>query len=196
MDLKFTEYTENVMRLQASRMPRERRAKARKSITTTHGPRRRGRRAPRARRLSPTPMKYSTSVTSSRRKTRKAHFTAPSSERRKIMSAPLASELKAQYGANAVPIRVNDEVRVTRGKFKNREGKVEQVYRKKWVIHIKNITRDKVNGTFRWRRDRVARHDGDEGEDDDSRKALVRVGARTRGDDGRRRRARRRGVDR
>ncbi|ABO98896.1 Ribosomal protein L26, component of cytosolic 80S ribosome and 60S large subunit, partial [Ostreococcus lucimarinus CCE9901] len=91
-------------------------------------------------------MKYSTSVTSSRRKTRKAHFTAPSSERRKIMSAPLASELKAQYGANAVPIRVNDEVRVTRGKFKNREGKVEQVYRKKWVIHIKNITRDKVNG--------------------------------------------------
>jgi len=123
-------------------------------------------------------MKYSTSVTSSRRKTRKAHFTAPSSERRKIMSAPLASELKAQYGANAVPIRKNDEVRVTRGKFKDREGKVEQVYRKKWVIYIKNITRDKVNGTYRARRDRVARRDGDEGEDDDSRKALVRVGGR------------------
>ncbi len=93
-------------------------------------------------------MKYSSSVTSSRRKTRKAHFAAPSSERRKLMSAPLASELKAEYGANAVPIRVNDEVRVTRGKYKNREGKVCQVYRKKWVIHITNITRDKVNGTF------------------------------------------------
>ena len=93
-------------------------------------------------------MKYSSSVTSSRRKTRKAHFSAPSSERRKLMSAPLASELKAEYGANAVPIRVNDEVRVTRGKYKNREGKVCQVYRKKWVIHITNITRDKVNGTF------------------------------------------------
>lgn len=91
-------------------------------------------------------MKYSASVTSSRRKTRKAHFSAPSSERRKIMSAPLSSELKAQHGANAVPIRVNDEVRVTRGKFKNREGKVVQVYRKKWVIHIANITREKVNG--------------------------------------------------
>lgn len=100
-------------------------------------------------------MKYSSSVTSSRRKTRKAHFTAPSSERRKLMSAPLASELKAEYGANAVPIRVNDEVRVTRGKFKNREGKVCQVYRKKWVIHITNITRDKVNGAcaMRSRRD-------------------------------------------
>ena len=168
------------------------------SSKNTHGPHGAPVVAPRARLavFRRRPMKYSTSVTSSRRKTRKAHFTAPSSERRKIMSAPLASELKAQYGANAVPIRVNDEVRVTRGKFKNREGKVEQVYRKKWVIHIKNITRDKVNGTFRWRRDRVARDDGDEGEDDDSRKALVRVGARTRGDDGRRRRARRRGVDR
>ena len=91
-------------------------------------------------------MKYSTAVSSSRRKSRKAHFTAPSSERRKIMSSPLAAELKKQYGANAVPIRVNDEVRVVRGKYKNREGKVSQVYRKKWVIHITNVTREKVNG--------------------------------------------------
>jgi ribosomal protein L24 len=27
-----------------------------------------------------------------------------------------------------------------------REGKVTQVYRKKWVIHIERITREKVNG--------------------------------------------------
>lgn len=39
-------------------------------------------------------MKYSNSVSSSRRKSRKAHFTAPSSERRKIMSAPLSAELR------------------------------------------------------------------------------------------------------
>ena len=195
MVLKFTKYVENDTRFIVHCCIGFRRDCI---DGKTHGPHGAPVVAPRARLavFRRRPMKYSTSVTSSRRKTRKAHFTAPSSERRKIMSAPLASELKAQYGANAVPIRVNDEVRVTRGKFKNREGKVEQVYRKKWVIHIKNITRDKVNGTFRWRRDRVARHDGDEGEDDDSRKALVRVGARTRGDDGRRRRARRRGVDR
>lgn len=91
-------------------------------------------------------MKYSTSVSSSRRKSRKAHFTAPSSERRKIMSAALDAELKAKHGVNAVPIRKDDEVRVVRGKYKNREGKVCQVYRKKWVIHITNVTRDKVNG--------------------------------------------------
>ena len=93
-------------------------------------------------------MKYSSSVTSSRRKTRKAHFAAPSSERRKLMSGAARERTQGGVRANAVPIRVNDEVRVTRGKYKNREGKVCQVYRKAWVIHITNITRDKVNGTF------------------------------------------------
>ena len=43
-------------------------------------------------------------------------------------------------------------------------GKVCQVYRKKWVIHITNITRDKVNGTFatRSRRGRWIFATGDE----------------------------------
>ena len=43
-------------------------------------------------------MKYSTTVSSSRRKSRKAHFSAPSSVRRKIMSSPLSSELKTKHG--------------------------------------------------------------------------------------------------
>lgn len=30
--------------------------------------------------------------------------------------------------------------------LQGREGKVTQVYRKKWVIHIERITREKVNG--------------------------------------------------
>jgi len=39
-------------------------------------------------------------------------------------------------------------VRVVRGTFKGKEGKVVQVYRKKWVIHIDKVVRDKVNGTI------------------------------------------------
>ena len=31
------------------------------------------------------------------------------------------------------------------GTYKECEGKVTQVYRRKWVIHIKHITREKVN---------------------------------------------------
>merc|ERR1711897_38213 len=91
-------------------------------------------------------MKFSSSVSSSRRKSRKAHFTAPSSERRKIMSAPLSAELRNKHGVRAVPIRKEDEVMVVRGSMKNKEGKVIQCYRKKWVIHVERITRDKVNG--------------------------------------------------
>ena len=44
-----------------------------------------------------------------------------------------------------MPIRKDDEVTVVRGNFKGREGKVVQVYRKKWVIHIERITREKIN---------------------------------------------------
>jgi len=91
-------------------------------------------------------MKFNPNVTSSRRKTRKAHFSAPSSERRKIMSSPLSNELKKQHNCRAIPIRKEDEVRVVRGTFKGKEGKVVQVYRKKWVIHIDKVVRDKVNG--------------------------------------------------
>ena len=75
-----------------------------------------------------------------------------------------------------MPVRKDDEVSVVRGTYKvrtvavgpelrrtshsqlrlhaltaraaaqGREGKVVQVYRKKWVIHIERITREKVNG--------------------------------------------------
>ena len=45
-----------------------------------------------------------------------------------------------------MPIRKDDEVVVTRGSFKNREGRVISVYRKKWVIHIERVTKEKVNG--------------------------------------------------
>merc|ERR1712060_1006455 len=91
-------------------------------------------------------MKFNEGVSSSRRKSRKAHFTAPSHIRRKIMSAPLSTELRAKYSVRSVPIRKDDEVQIVRGTYKNREGKVTQVYRRKWVIHIERITREHVNG--------------------------------------------------
>ena len=37
-------------------------------------------------------------------------------------------------------------VRIVRGTYKGREGKVTQVYRKKWVIHVDRVQRDKSNG--------------------------------------------------
>jgi len=85
-------------------------------------------------------------VSSSRRKSRKAHFAAPSSIRRKIMSSALSKDLRTKYHARSLPVRKDDEVRIVRGKYKGREGKVTQVYRKKWVIHVDRVQRDKSNG--------------------------------------------------
>merc|ERR1712171_4547 len=92
-------------------------------------------------------MKFSANVSSSRRKSRKAHFTAPSSVRRKIMSAHLNKDLSSKYHVKSMPIRKDDEVIVVRGSHRGREGKVIQVYRKKYVIHIERVTREKSNGS-------------------------------------------------
>merc|ERR1712139_635037 len=92
-------------------------------------------------------MKFSSNVSSSRRKSRKAHFSAPSSVRRTLMSAHLNKELSQKYHVKSIPIRKDDEVLVKRGSNRGREGKVIQVYRKKSVIHIERVTREKSNGS-------------------------------------------------
>lgn len=45
-------------------------------------------------------MKYSLRVSSERRKCRKAHFQAPSSVRRKLMSSSLSSDLRQKYNVS------------------------------------------------------------------------------------------------
>merc|ERR1712134_172495 len=85
-------------------------------------------------------------VSASRRKSRKAHFTAHSSQCRKLMSAPLSKDLRTKYSVRSLPVRKDDEVMIVRGHYHDREGKVTQVYRKKWRIHVERVTRDKANG--------------------------------------------------
>jgi hypothetical protein len=58
-------------------------------------------------------MKVSANVSSSRRKARRAHFQAPSSIRRNIMSAPLSKELREKYNVRSIPVRKDDEVQVS-----------------------------------------------------------------------------------
>merc|ERR1711890_3665 len=92
-------------------------------------------------------MKLNKMVSSSRRKNRKRHFQSPSHIRRKIMSAPLSKELRQKYGVRSMPVRKDDEVQVVRGHFKGQQvGKVVQVYRLKFVLHIERIQREKANG--------------------------------------------------
>ena len=91
-------------------------------------------------------MKQSNTVSSSRRKARKAHFTAPSNIRRRLMSSRLNKELREKYSVRSTPIRKGDEVVIMRGLNKSQGGKVLTVYRKKFRIHIERLTKEKTNG--------------------------------------------------
>ncbi|KAH8731147.1 translation protein SH3-like domain-containing protein [Phaeosphaeriaceae sp. PMI808] len=90
--------------------------------------------------------KVQAQIASSRRKSRKAHFGAPSSVRRVIMSAPLSKELREKHGVRSIPVRKDDEIQVVRGSNKGREGKITSVYRLKYCIHVNGIVREKSNG--------------------------------------------------
>ncbi|KAJ4458779.1 putative 60S ribosomal protein L26 [Paratrimastix pyriformis] len=86
-------------------------------------------------------------VSVSRRKARKAHFTAPSNQRRIEMSCHLSKELRQKHGVRSLPIRKDDEVRVMVGrKRKGTMGKIVAVYRKKWVVHIDRFQTNKMSG--------------------------------------------------
>ncbi|GAA5862712.1 hypothetical protein JCM8547_003521 [Rhodosporidiobolus lusitaniae] len=82
----------------------------------------------------------------SRRKAHKAHFSAPSSVRREIMSAPLSKELREKYSKRSIPVRKDDEVKIVRGTYKGREGKITQVSRKSWSITVDRVEREKSGG--------------------------------------------------
>jgi large subunit ribosomal protein L26e len=84
-------------------------------------------------------------VSSSRRKARKAVFSAGSEQRRVLMSARLDKELVEQHGIRSIPVRKGDEVKIVRGKQATRDGKVVGVFRRRFVIYVDRVTRTKAN---------------------------------------------------
>jgi len=62
------------------------------------------------------------------------------------MSAHLSKELATKYQTRCIPVRNGDTVKVMRGPNKAREGKVTEVYRRRWCIHIEKLVKEKMNG--------------------------------------------------
>lgn len=81
------------------------------------------------------------------KKQRKFIYNAPLHLRRKILSGHLSKELKKEYGKRSFPIRKGDEVKIMRGEFKGREGKVMRVDYKKYRVYIEGITKKRAVGT-------------------------------------------------
>lgn len=85
-------------------------------------------------------------VSSSKRVQRKKQLGASSSLKRKLMSCHLTKALRTQHKIRSLPIKRGDTVKILKGKAKGKEGKVVQVYRKRNVIYVDKVNRDKQNG--------------------------------------------------
>jgi len=81
------------------------------------------------------------------RKQRKYLANLPLHLRHKLMSANLSDELRKKYATKNIPVRKNDKVKVMRGKFRGKEGKINNVNLRKLRIAIDGIQIQKKDGT-------------------------------------------------
>ncbi|MEK6897561.1 MAG: 50S ribosomal protein L24 [Nanoarchaeota archaeon] len=72
---------------------------------------------------------------------------APLHLKRKFMSANLSKELRKKYGKRSLPVRKGDTVRIMRGKFKKKTGKISVVNAKKIKIEIEGMQIKKQDGS-------------------------------------------------
>ncbi len=80
------------------------------------------------------------------RKQRKFLYSAPLHVRQKLVSAHLSEELRLQLKKRSLPLRKGDEVKIMRGSFRGKTGKVAEVNLKKLKVYIEGITRKKAGG--------------------------------------------------
>ena len=92
---------------------------------------------------------FSTHWKSSRkpRKQRKYSANAPLHLRRKFMSVNLSKELRKKYGKRNFPVRKGDMVKIMRGKFRKKTGKISVVDAKKMKVEIEGMQIKKQDGS-------------------------------------------------
>ena len=81
------------------------------------------------------------------RKQRKYLANAPIHIKKKMASANLSKELRKKYGQRAMVLRKGDTVKIMRGKFKKKEGKVTNVNPGMFSIQVEGIQRKKQDGS-------------------------------------------------
>ncbi len=82
-----------------------------------------------------------------RRKQRKYLANAPLHLRKKFLSSNLSKDLRKKYGRKSFPVKKGDLVKVMRGKFKGKTGKINNVEIKRTRVAIEKIQRQKKDGT-------------------------------------------------
>ena len=92
---------------------------------------------------------FSTKWTASKqpRKQRKYSYNAPLHLRHKKLAATLSKELRKKHGCRNIEVRKGDTVKIMRGKFKGKQGKVLACDLVKQKISIDGIQATKLEGS-------------------------------------------------
>ena len=93
--------------------------------------------------------KFSTSWKGSKNpgKQRKYIANAPLHLKIKLLSTNLSKALRTKHGKRSLNVRKGDVVKITKGKFKGKQGKVTQVKTKKSKIYVEGIQAKKMDGS-------------------------------------------------
>ena len=81
------------------------------------------------------------------RKQRKYLANAPMHVKHELLSANLSKELRKKYTKRNVPIRKGDSIKIMRGEFRGKNGKVDSIDMKRTRLTIEGIIRTKKDGT-------------------------------------------------
>ena len=81
------------------------------------------------------------------RKQRKYRYNAPLHVKQKFVSAHLSKELRKKYNKRSMNLRKGDSIKIMRGQFKNKTGKIEEVSVKKTLVYVSGIEIAKRDGT-------------------------------------------------
>lgn len=81
------------------------------------------------------------------RKQRKYRYNAPLHVARKFFNANLTKELRKKYSRRNFALRKGDTVKIMRGEFKNKRGKVAEIDTKHARVYVEGIQKTKKDGT-------------------------------------------------
>lgn len=81
------------------------------------------------------------------RKQRKYRYNAPPHVLGNFMHAHLDKTLRQKYQTRSIRVRTGDKVKIMRGQFKKKEGKITRVNVKKGKVFVEGIERDKGDGS-------------------------------------------------
>lgn len=81
------------------------------------------------------------------RKQRKYRYNAPIHTKRKFINAHLSKELRSKYNKRSIGLKRGDKVKIMRGQFKGKTGKVERIDIERLCAYITGIEVIKKDGT-------------------------------------------------